>query len=126
MIKCECGHYMKRNLVEETYDGEISLYCEKCHFEHFKAEKYFREEELSDIKIFPVIYLYNERFDNGKDVFVSITSDEIINGGYFEYWSKKLEDKGDYEKITHKNCIEDFKLIYGAWELTPEGIFHRE
>jgi len=116
MIKCQCGGELHRNMVEEKYDGEICLYCPKCHFEHFNAQDYFSEEDLKDIPRFQKVFLYNERLDNGKDIVMAVTTDEIIIGGYFEKWSSRMEEVGRYEQINHYNCIKDFKTTYGAWE----------
>lgn len=48
-----------------------------------------------------------------------VSEEEIISGGYFDYWKSKMESKFgvDSELITKENCIEDWVVIHWAQEI---------
>ena len=48
-----------------------------------------------------------------------VSEEEIISGGYFDYWKSKMQIKfgADSELITKENCIEDWVVIHWAQEI---------
>ena len=47
------------------------------------------------------------------------TEDDIIFGGYYEYWKGRMQNKygSNSELITKENCIEDWIVIHWATEI---------
>lgn len=52
-----------------------------------------------------------------------VSEEEIISGGYFDYWKEKMENKfgADSELITKENCIEDWVIVNWAQEIKDKG-----
>ena len=48
-----------------------------------------------------------------------VTEDDIIFGGYYEYWKGRMQKKygSNSELITKENCIEDWVVIHWATEI---------
>lgn len=63
-------------------------------------------------------YGYHEPGRNGKDHFIIMTEEKILDT-YWEWWVRKMKKKyGEgHERITKENCIRDFVVTHWAEEL---------
>lgn len=52
-----------------------------------------------------------------------VSEEEIISGGYFDYWKRKMESQfgADSELITKENCIEDWVVIHWAQQIKDKN-----
>ena len=62
-------------------------------------------------------FRYNEPGGQGhSDVEVTLTAQEILDT-YYSYWVTQMRKAGKKDLISYENCIEDFCVVYGAWEV---------
>lgn len=63
-------------------------------------------------------YQYDEYDPDGGRI-VTITEDEIIEK-YWDYWCEQMRRVRKSHMIFRENCIDDFIVVYWAWEVKNE------
>lgn len=65
---------------------------------------------------------YNELEDDGSNLVVTLSEDEILNQ-FYPYWSSRMIAKFGQEVFERdwckKDCIDDWVVVNWAWESTP-------
>jgi len=61
-------------------------------------------------------FQYGEIDDDGNDVLVTVTEEEIISI-YGPYWEKQMVMVGKGMLISKERCIEDWVIINWAYEI---------
>jgi len=57
---------------------------------------------------------------DGDDVVETLSEDDIISQ-YYTYWATKMLENVRDADISRENCIEDWKIVHWAWEVTGEN-----
>ena len=69
--------------------------------------------------VYERIFSYDELNNDGSSIEVEISEIDIIKK-YFDKWKRCWIRKNEgcliYQDYTYEMCIEDFCVIYGAWE----------
>lgn len=58
------------------------------------------------------VFYYN---DLDEEKLVRITEDKILES-YWDYWCRSMKRINKEHLISKERCIEDFCVVYGAWE----------
>lgn len=59
-------------------------------------------------------FRYNEQGDDGENVVVTITEDEVF-ATYWPWWQEQMRKAGKGDEISREACIEDFLIVNWAW-----------
>lgn len=66
---------------------------------------------------------YNELEDDGSNLVVTLSEDEILNQ-FYTYWSSRMIKKFGQEAFdrdwSKQDCIDDWVVVNWAWESTAE------